>query len=352
MMDQQARHPARGTGDNLSRRTMLQQSGSLAALAAAGMLPLGLTAMSPIGSSAASAELQPRDAFRGIFAAMERYPLVGVAALDNLQELHDFLGALLFHPALPSGLTDVVVEFGNALYQDLADRFILQDQPVAAADLAQIWRTTGDPLWDAPVFEQFYRNVRAINWMRPPNRRIRVLLGLPPFDPARVRGPADRAYLDAYEPQYDAHIAAVTGREVVARGRRALLVAGAGHLLRGLHADQFPHLPNAASLIVQRYPGSLFVVDTLAVSSAPSPEPAVQWLQRTLHRWPRPAVASLAGTWLGAVTQSSTDGEVNWGANRALTPAAARYEAQADAVLYLGPAEILTASRPDPAIYH
>jgi hypothetical protein len=38
-------------------------------------------------------------------------------------------------------------------------------------------------------------------------------------------------------------------------------------------------------------------------------------------------------------------------AYRTTAPAAARYEAQADAVLYLGPGEALTASRPGPEIY-
>jgi hypothetical protein len=39
-------------------------------------------------------------------------------------------------------------------------------------------------------------------------------------------------------------------------------------------------------------------------------------------------------------------------ADRATGAAAARYGAQADAILYLGPGEALTASQPDPAIYH
>jgi len=38
-------------------------------------------------------------------------------------------------------------------------------------------------------------------------------------------------------------------------------------------------------------------------------------------------------------------------AYRAIDTAATRYGAQADAVLYLGPGESLTASRADPAIY-
>jgi hypothetical protein len=234
---------------------------------------------------------------------------------------------------------DVVVEFGNALYQDVADRFVLGDQPVPARELAQIWRTIGDPLWDAPIFEGFYRTVRAVNWMRPPRQRIRVLLGLPAFDPARVRGPADKAYLDAYEPHYDAHIAAVTEREVLSRGRRALLVAGAGHVLRGQHADGYPHLLNAGSLIEERHPGALYVVDTLTLPITDDPR-----VGALTARWPRPAIAPLAGTWLAALEGLSPE--------RAFSTAVRRYGAQANAVLYLGPDALLTASRPDSAIYH
>jgi hypothetical protein len=42
---------------------------------------------------------------------------------------------------------------------------------------------------------------------------------------------------------------------------------------------------------------------------------------------------------------------INSMAYRAADSAAARYGAQADAVLYFGPGELLTASRADPAIY-
>jgi hypothetical protein len=59
----------------------------------------------------------------------------------------------------------------------------------------------------------------------------------------------------------------------------------------------------------------------------------------------------LEGTWLGALTQGSPPW-VNEMADRAVNAGAARYTAQADAVLYLGPGETLTASQPDPAIYH
>jgi hypothetical protein len=38
-------------------------------------------------------------------------------------------------------------------------------------------------------------------------------------------------------------------------------------------------------------------------------------------------------------------------AHRAITPGDKRFGAQSDAILYLGSAEVLTASRPEPALY-
>src|SRR5207237_598693 len=149
--------PARGTGRTLSRRTMLRQSGAGAAGAiVAGALGAGTgghaamaRAPAPRHRATSGTDPQPQDAIVGLLGA----------------------------------------------------------QPVANADLAQIWRFTigGGVDWDAPVYEQFFRAVRAVNWMRPPSRRLRVLLGDPPFDYRRVRGVADKGYVLAMMEQRDAH---------------------------------------------------------------------------------------------------------------------------------------------------
>jgi hypothetical protein len=353
-------HPASGPARRISRRTALQY----AATATAGAFVVGALGAGSTGPTSAEAapamthdrasggtDLQPRDAIGSVLTALDHFPLVALAESHLLQELHDFRTALLCHPALPGKITDIVVEFGNALHQDLADRFILGDQPVARADLTQLWRLTigGNVLWDAPMYEQFFHTVRAVNWMLPPSRRIRVLLGDPPFDHRRVRTVADKNYVLSLSAQRDAHYAAVVEREVLRKGRRALLIAGNGHLLRGLRGDDNEQGLNAASRLVQRYPGSLYVIDPLVLPPGVPQDPQSKRAQAAVAGWPRPTVATLAGTWLGATTWSGS--WVNSMAYRASTPSAAHYGAQADAVLYLGPGEALTTSQPDPTLY-
>jgi hypothetical protein len=349
---------------SVSRRTALQHAAVAAAGAlAVGALGAGSTGLTPAVAAPAmpatttddrasgGTDLQPRDAIGSILAALDRYPLVALTESHLLQEMHDVRTALLCHPALPGKATDIVVEFGNALYQDLADRFILGDQPVARADLTNLWRFTvgGGVLWDAPMYEQFFHTVRAVNWMLPPSRRLRVLLGDPPFDHRLVRSLADKDYVLSLSAQRDAHYAAVVEREVLRKGRRALLIAGGGHLLRGLRGDDGEPGLNAASRLVQRHPGALYVIDLLALPPGVPQDPLLQRTRAAVAGWPRPAVAALAGTWLGA-TQSASPW-VNSLADRASTPAARRYGAQADAILYLGPGEVLTASQADPTLY-
>jgi hypothetical protein len=186
--------------------------------------------------------------------------------------------------------------------------------------------------------------------MLPPARRIRVLLGDPPFDHRKVRSVADKDYVLSMVAQRDAHYAAVVEQEVLRKGRRALLIAGSNHLLRGLHGNEGAQGLNAASRLVQHHPGALYVVDLLVLPPGVPQDPLLQRAQAAVAGWPRPAVAALAGTWLGATIQSA-EPWVNAGAYLASTPSAVRYGAQADAVLYLGPGEVLTASRAEPTIY-
>jgi hypothetical protein len=149
--------------------------------------------------------------------------------------------------------------------------------------------------------------------------------------------------------QRDAHYACVVEREVLGKGRRALLVAGSGHLLRGI-GDNFKE-PNVGSRLDKQHPGKLFIVDCLIVPPGSHRDGLLHRVQARTTAWPRPSCALLAGTWLGALTQSARPW-INSMANRALNTKGTRYGAQADAALYLGPGETLSASRPDPAIYH
>src|SRR6185503_11122203 len=132
---------------------------------------------------------QPLPAMKAIIAIFERFPLVGIADLHGLQQNHDFIANLVRDPDFPNKVNDIVVEFGNAKYQDVIDRYTNGDD-VPIAELRQVWRNTigagNNPSTDAPIYPRFFATVREVNRKLPPPRRLRVLLGDPPIDWSKI----------------------------------------------------------------------------------------------------------------------------------------------------------------------
>ena len=339
----------------LTRAGMLRLSaGGLATLALGTAVPARAAAAAISGGRAPAGDaLQPREAATAILDLLEREPLVALCERHMLQEWHDVIQAVLIHPDLSLKLDDIVVEFGNAVYQSVCDRFVVDGVAVPRSELVQIWRQIGDPTWNAPVYEQFYRTVRAVNRRRPADRRIRILLGQAPITMSDVAThPHDRAKAHALATTMDDHYSAVVHRDVLGRGRRALLIAGKGHLLRSLATDRGSATPNAITQIIRSTRANPYVIDNLILPPGPPADRSAARVARELARTPAAVVAALGGTWLGANHRTDGGGWINELADRALTQAAARYDHQADAVLYLGSGGTLTPSQPDPAIYH
>lgn len=157
----------------LARRLFLRRGAALVgATALASARPDLALAHAGHAATAGGPDPRPRAAAQFVLDALARHRLVGIAEAHQLQEQHDFFAALLRNPALSGRVDDIVVEFGNVRYQALADRFLLALHPVSNADLRQIWRNTvisgGNPVWDAPVYEQFFRPVRGVNCVAQP----------------------------------------------------------------------------------------------------------------------------------------------------------------------------------------
>jgi thiol-disulfide isomerase/thioredoxin len=296
----------------------------------------GAGAAPPVAPTALAAALD------GVLAAFARAPLVGLAEHHRRAEVHDFLLALVDHPRFGEVVDDIVVEFGNAREQALVDRY-LDGADVAPEELARVWRDTTQWLvWDSPLYARFFARVRAANLARPAAERVRVLLGDPPIPWAEVHGAADyRAYAAR-----DAHYAEVVEREVLAQGRKALLVIGSGHLPhRGPLDGTLPGGLGVGEQLTRAHPGALFVVWTMGSDAEQA---------RALGFTRAPELCVLAGTELGrqsyaAVAPRGLQIQVagRWTPLGAL--AWPPMEEVVDALLYLGDAD--TQVDPDPALY-
>jgi hypothetical protein len=221
-------------------------------------------------------------------------------------------------------------------------------------DLRPVWRnTTQSPLetWDSPVYERFYRTVRAINWPRPAGRQLRVLLGDPPIDWPEMRTPQD---VQVSFQQRDAHMASVIRHAVLGKGRRALLLAGAGHVAHGSAAQAI----QSAVALLERQTAERVYVATVALGADAA-------LARHGTALPRDSMMHAAGTWLAAEDAATLQGGGNDVATarimtrpgsrhpptQAPPTASLRFGELYDALLYLGELKRLTLSYWNPAIF-
>jgi hypothetical protein len=313
---------ARGLPD-LSRRRFMTASAAGAGAASVA----GLAAACTTGQAAGPGHpARGRGLGDTVLDAVTTHRLVGLGEAHDLQDHHDALTLLLTDPRLPGVVNDIVVEFGNALYQDTIDLFTT-GQPVDNAALRLAWRnTTQSPgeTWDSPVYEQFFRTVRAVNAPLPARRQIRVLLGDPPVDWSRITSLSQLRSIAG--PQRDTHPASVIQTQVLAKGRRALICYGMDHLTHG---------GSLAGILERAGERAYLIADFVPPAGDPG------GLAGQFSRYPRDTVIPTAGTWLGSADAGLF--APGW--------CGSRLGSLIDAALYLGPPQNLTASSWNPAIF-
>jgi len=245
-----------------------------------------LAAGDPHGQDTSRTPAVRLDPVSVILDAFTRYSVValGEGAHGNEQG-HAFRLALIRDPRFAAVVNDIVVESGSARYQDVIDRFVRgEDVPDAALRDVTENTVTPTPAWDRPMYEETFRAVRDVNKSLPPERRLRILLGDPPIDWNAVTTPeAYRAVLMTR----DSHPADVIQREVLARGRRALVVYGDGHF-------QARRERPGRSLV------GILETSGTKVFTVTSTFADLSTFQNDVAGWPTPWLASLKGTLLGA----------------------------------------------------
>ena len=303
----------------------------------------------------------PIEPITGILEMFKTHDVVALGEGSHGNEQgHAFRLALIRDPRFAATVNDIVVEFGNALYQDVIDRFV-RGEPVAYEELRKVWQDTTQrtTVWDRPIYEAFYRAVRDVNATLPVERRLRVLLGDPPIDWQDPQSRSGTRRTDDFP-------VSVIQREVIAKKRRALVIFGGMHLIR----KRTPFLPptNAAlapmaAAVTKLFEGSMVAqLDRLGVRVfvvATSTDFDMSTVQSNVVTWPRPSLALIRGTALGL--ESSVDyfalarpvirgrGGIEERLQLDVAGAPSMQEV-VDAMLYLGPPSTITHSRLTPEL--
>jgi len=188
-------------------------------------------------------------------------------------EFHQALHQLLRDPRLPGKVNDIIVEFGNPLFQAPIDRYVVEGLDVSRDERKGAWENAamGWEISASPLYEAFFDLVRDVNLRLPKEKRMRIILGDAALDFARLQeNPA--AELQKFVTSRSAPVnpsretaLAASVHSVLQANRRAIIIAGSGHLRKG-------GLPGTARQYIDKQdPGKFFYLDNVSTSSMDVP---------------------------------------------------------------------------------
>ena len=273
----------------------------------------------------------PESLRNAVVAALESKWIVAIGENHGHVELHKLLRDLLTDTEVKSVVDDIVVEFGNPLYQGAVDRFV-SGGPVRYDSVRFAWRNTvvsPNTVWDSPVYEQFFQHIRQLNLRRDDGRQYRIVLAGSPVDWTKV------TTMDDLRPFFDRSMAMATmiEREVLRQGRRALFIAGGAHLTRrNMVRNNKNGVPTATGSVVSRmalrHPETLFVIRSLAKGRGIDHD--------RLAEIPRGSLLYLSNSWLGSIPANSVSTMQNMDGSAFDAYGAATLGELVDAVIYWG----------------
>jgi hypothetical protein len=318
------------------------------------LLPALATMSSAGEQEAARPPAVPLEPIGAILDAFRSHQVVALGEGDHGNEQgHAFRLSLIRDPRFAATVNDIVVECGSARYQDVMDRFVRRAD-VPNSVLRQAWQNTTqpNPLCDRPIYEDFFRAVRAVNASLPNDRQLRVLLGDPPIDWDSVRTPEE---VTKWIGERDRHAADLIRREVLAKNRRALVVYGDMHFRRKNVTEHTSGgwAPTLVGLLESTAATRVFTIWTNTITELAE-------VQADVAAWRAPSLAIVRGTVLGgkdfnvyaedAVRFSPAPGQPPPPATPPSQKPSLRMEEQFDAILYLGPLSSITIARISPAL--
>jgi hypothetical protein len=285
----------------------------------------------------------PTEPISQIAAAFRTHNVVTISDPHGNMQVQAFILSLIRDQRFRELVDDVVLETASARYQDAIDRYV-RGEDVSRALLRRAWEDHTVVNSFGAQAQELIEAVRAVNTANG-TRRLRVLAGDPPIDWENTTSAESHSRWMEFRDSYPAD---VVRRQVVERGRRALVVYGQGHLQRRQVASNYDmsiwQAQTLVSLLERDTSGRVFNIWT--------------WLDREVElkevaAWTVPSLAVLKGTTLGE-RDFGTYATGLLGGNRftvrdgQLVPLPRdqwqrmRMEDQFDALLYLGPPAKMT----------
>jgi hypothetical protein len=294
---------------------------------------------------------KPLEAVTALIEAFRTHDIVAVTDPHGNEQMQALLLSLVRDSRFAAVVNDIVIETATARYQDVLDRFV-RGEEISEAVLRKAWEehTVANSLGVQAA--EFVRAVRTVNASLASDHKLRVLAGDPPIDWDNVTSGQDHRRWIQLRDSYPADL---IRRQVLDRGRRALVVYGQGHLQRAQIVANYDMSTWQAQTVVsllERDPGVRVVSVWTLLESDATPE--------AVASWPVPSFAIVRGTDLG-VRDFGTYSRLMGGTRVAVRDGQLvqipredwkprRLDEQFDALLYLGPPSSFTVAKIPPSL--
>lgn len=287
----------------------------------------------------------PSDPISTILDAFKTHEIVTLTDPHGNVQVQAFILELIRDPRFRQSVNDIVIETASARYQDAIDRYVRGDD-VPRSSLRKAWEdhTVANSL--GIQAEEVIGAVRTINASAEETGRLRIIAGDPPIDWDNIISPRDHSRWIELRDSYPADL---IRRQVLDRGRRALVIYGQGHLQRRQIVSNYDmttwQAQTVVSLLERDHGAHVFNIWTLVDRNVELPAGVTSWRV--------PSLAALRGTTLGArdfglYNRGLGDGTRFGVKGGQLVPVpqaewkTMRMEDQFDALLYLGPPASMT----------
>src|ERR1017187_6113684 len=141
--------------------------------------------MASFGGAQTEPKLEPAN--QAISEAFQTHNLVMIGEAHGNKQEYEWLRSLVATPDFADRVDEIVMEFGNSLYQKSVDRYV-SGEDVLLDEVQGAWRDTvasvGPP---SPVYASLYRAVRETNIKRKGKHQIRILCGDPSIDWTKIK---------------------------------------------------------------------------------------------------------------------------------------------------------------------
>ncbi|WP_221797077.1 hypothetical protein [Oceanobacter mangrovi] len=153
--------------------------------------------------------------------------LLALGDIHGSEKPMDYLLQQLQQPTIARQIDNIVVEFGNSRYQQLADDYVLAGMDIPPQQLNRIWRETLYFMaWQTPQYIRLIEYLRQYNGSH--SHHIRLVLAEPVFDWNRITRDEWNELTVTREASYQ-HIIQT---EVVDKNESAVLLFGSFHQMK------------------------------------------------------------------------------------------------------------------------